>query len=80
MAGHVLEHGDGLGAARQAVRPQQVAGHHAGDPVAQLLLVDEDPLPGGQARVQVAVEVAEHAAGVARRRQGKCTLAIDFSS
>src|SRR5580692_2922773 len=31
--------------------------------------MDEDALPAGQPAVQVAVEVAEHAAGVARRRE-----------
>ena len=63
------------------LRPQQVPGHHSGDPVAQLLLVDEDPLPADQPAVQVAVEVGE--GGPGRRPRwagGSARWPCDFSS
>ena len=46
------------GPAGEAAGPQQIPGHHAHHPVAQLLLVHEEPLTGGEAGVQLPVAVS----------------------
>ena len=60
----LLDDGDGLGPVDDQAGPAQVAGHHAHEPVAQLLLVDEDLLPGRQPVAQLAVEVGQDRDGI----------------
>ncbi len=42
----LLHHGDGLGTVGNHARPADVPGDHAHQPVTELLLVQQDPLPG----------------------------------
>ncbi len=50
--------------------PHQVPGHHAHDPVAQLVLVHQDAQAGRQGVVDVLVAVGQHRPGVPVRSSG----------
>src|SRR5579859_311770 len=66
----LLDHGDRLGPIGNEARPAQVPGDDPHEPVPHLLLVDDDPLAGGEPVAQLAVHVGQHRVGVVLGTEG----------